>query len=516
MQREYFDATRVAVAESIREKHEEVAAEVVADEAYGHLIGGEWVDGESGETLEAVDATTGDRLAEFQRGTATDVDHAVAAAREATEEWQQVSPQQRSKQLLAVADRLADRQTEIARLDSLEVGKANQHSMFVDLEIAIEQFRYFASLCRTHDEGRRPPASNDRLTYTQKEPYGVVGQISAWNFPAMFVGWKTAPALAAGNTVVYKPSSRAALSTLEMARTIQNVLPDGVMNVVTGAGSEVGDAITSHEDIGKVALTGSTAAGRFTMQNAAESITPVSLELGGKSPNIVFPDADIEKAVQGSIIASWFNVGQQCTMGSRLFLHEDVYDEFIEAFVEATADLTIGDPLSPLTDVGPLIDHDHRAEVQSYVDTAVAEGATLAYGGEPPEDDDLQGAPYFQPTILTDVENDHTVACEEVFGPVLSVIEWSDYDEMMAQANDTIYGLASGVWTTDLHSAKEAADDLEAGTVWVNTYNDMFEPGPYGGYKQSGIGRELSEETMDDYMQTKTVKMNFGGLPKMG
>jgi aldehyde dehydrogenase (NAD+) len=516
MQREYTDAGSIAVAEEIREKHAEVAADVVTEEEYGHLIGNEWVDSTSGETMEAVDSTTGETLARFQAGTAADVDRAVEAAQDGFEKWAQVSPQQRSEKLHEVADRLEERRTDIARLDSLEVGKANQHSAFVDLEIAIEQFRYFASLCRTHDEGRRPPASDDRLTYTQKEPWGVVGLVSAWNFPAMFVAWKMAPALAAGNAVVYKPSSRAALSTLEMARTIQKVLPNGAVNVVTGSGSEVGDAITGHEDVNKVGLTGSTRAGQLTLQNAAEDITPVSLELGGKSPNIVFPDADIEKAVQGTIIASWFNVGQQCTMGSRLFLHEDVYDEFMDAFVAATDELAIGDPLSPLTDVGPLVDHDHLAEVESYIDTALDEGATLAYGGERPDDPDLDGAPYLKPTILTDVDNDDTVACEEVFGPVLSVIEWSDYDEMMAEANDTVYGLASGVWTTDLHDAKRAADDLEAGTVWVNTWNDMFEPGPYGGYKQSGLGRELSEETLDDYLQTKTVKMNFGGLPKMG
>jgi aldehyde dehydrogenase (NAD+) len=516
MQREYFDQSRVAVGDSILEKHADVTADVVDEDEYSHLVGGEWIDSTSGATLESVDATTGETLARFQDGTAADVDRAVDAASEAFERWDQVSPQMRSEKLFEIADRLDERRVDIARLDSLEVGKANQHSAFVDLEIAIEQFRYFGSLCRTADEGRRPPASDDRLTYTQKEPYGVVGLVSAWNFPAMFVGWKVAPALAAGNTVVYKPSSRAALSTLEMARTIQKVLPKGAMNVVTGSGSEVGDAITGHDGVAKVGLTGSTRAGQFTMENAAKGIKPVSLELGGKSPNIVFPDADIEKAVQGSIIASWFNVGQQCTMGSRLFLHEDVYEEFVDAFVEATADLTIGDPLSPLTDLGPLVDHDHLEDVQSYIDTALDEGATLAYGGEQPDDEELQGAPFLQPTILTDVDNDDTVACEEVFGPVLSVIEWSDYDEMMAQANDTIYGLASGVWTTGLENAKKSADDLEAGTVWVNTWNDMFEPSPYGGYKQSGMGRELSEETLEDYQQTKSVTMNFGGLPEMG
>ena len=318
MQREYTDASAIAVADSIREKHADVAADVVTEGEYGHLVGGEWVDSTSGETMEAVDSTTGETLARFQNGTAADVDRAVEAAQEGFEKWTKVSPQQRSEKLLEVADRLEERRTEIARLDSLEVGKANQHSAFVDREIAIEQFRYFAALCRTHDVGRRPPSSDDRLTYTQKEPWGVVGLISAWNFPAMFVAWKTAPALAAGNSVVYKPSSRAALSTLEMARTIQKVLPSGAVNVVTGSGSEVGDAITGHDGVKKVGLTGSTRAGQFTLQNAAEDIKPVSLELGGKSPNIVFPDADIEKAVQGTIIASWFNVGQQCTMGSPL------------------------------------------------------------------------------------------------------------------------------------------------------------------------------------------------------
>ncbi|WP_336000612.1 aldehyde dehydrogenase family protein [Halorientalis halophila] len=515
MQREYFDSERVNVGEAVREKHEQVADEAVGQAEYGHLIGGEWVESDGGDTADAVDATTGQRLARFQTGTPADVDRAVEAAQEGFEKWSVMSPQQRSNKLLDVADRLEDRRSAIARLDSLEIGKANQHSMFVDLEVAIEQFRYFASLARTADEGRRPPASPDRLTYTQKEPYGVVGLISAWNFPAMFVAWKMAPALAAGNAVVFKPSSRASLSTLEMARTIQDVLPKGTVNVVTGAGSEVGDALTGHSGVGKVALTGSTAAGQYTMQNAAENITPVSLELGGKSPNIVFPDADLEKAVQGSIIASWFNVGQQCTMGSRMFLHEDVYDEFLDAFVEATADLQVGDPLDPRTDVGPLVDHDHLEDVQSYVETALAEGATLEYGGQQPADADLDGAPFYEPTILTDVDNGDTIACEEVFGPVLSVLEWSDYDEMMAEANDTIYGLASGVWTTDLENAKRAADDLEAGTVWVNTYNDMFEPSPYGGYKQSGIGRELDESTLSDYTQTKSVTMNFGGLPDM-
>jgi aldehyde dehydrogenase (NAD+) len=515
MQEEYTDDVRVS--EEIIEKHRSTADGAITEDEYGHLIGGEHPETAGGETMTAVDATTGEDLARFQQGTSEDVDRAVAAAREAFEgTWGQKSPRQRSDLLNEVADELEAEKLRIARIDSLEMGKANQHSAFVDATIMVEQFRFFASLARTESEGRLPPMGNDKLAYTKQEPHGVVGQISAWNFPAMFAGWKMAPALAAGNTVVYKPSSRAALSTLEIATVVDSVLPSGTVNVVTGSGSEVGDAITSHEDIDKAALTGSTRAGEYVMKNAAETITPVSLELGGKSPNIIYPDADLEKAVEGAVISIWFNQGEQCTAGSRMFLHEDVYEEFMELFEERTAGLTVGDPLEGQTDIGPLVDHDHREEVLSYVDTAKAEGATVRYGGGPPENPDLEGAPFVEPTIIEDVENDQTVACEEVFGPVLSVLRWSDEDEMLAAANDTQYGLASGVWTQNLETAHKVADELEAGTVWVNTYNDLFEPVPHGGYKQSGLGRELAEETFEEYTQTKSVMMNFGSLPRMG
>ena len=515
MQEEYTDDGRVS--EEIVEKHRNTAESAISEDEYGHLIDGEWVESESTETMTATDATTGEALADFQRGTPADVDRAVASAREAFEgTWSQKSPRQRSDLLLEVADELEDEKLRIARIDSLEMGKANQHSAFVDATIMVEQFRFFASLARTESEGRLPPMGSDKLAYTKQEPHGVVGQISAWNFPAMFVGWKMAPALAAGNTVVFKPSSRAALSTLEIAKIVDGVLPSGTVNVVTGAGSEVGDAITSHHDIDKLSLTGSTRAGEHVMKNAAETITPVSLELGGKSPNIVYPDADLEKAVEGAVISIWFNQGEQCTAGSRMFLHEDVYEEFMELFEERTAGLTVGDPLEGRTDMGPLVDADHREEVLSYVETAKAEGATVRYGGGAPDDADLEGAPFVEPTIIEDVTNDHTVACEEVFGPVLSVLRWEDEDEMLARANETQYGLASGVWTENLETAHGVAEELDAGTVWVNTYNDLFEPVPHGGYKQSGLGRELAEETYEEYTQTKSVMLNFGGLPRMG
>ncbi|RBI59281.1 aldehyde dehydrogenase [halophilic archaeon] len=517
MQREYYDADRIDVSDPVRERHRNVAADVVSEEEYGLLIGGERRSSASGETMAAVDATTGETLARFQNGTPEDVERAVTAAREAFDgQWGNKSPQQRAALLNEVADELEERKTELARLDSLEVGKANQHSLFVDTTIMVEQFRHFAALARTTDEGRLPPMGDDKVGYTLEEPYGVVGQISAWNFPAMFVAWKVAPALAAGNTVVYKPSSRAVLSTLEAVRTIDSVLPPGTINVVTGPGGDVGDAIAGHDAVRKVALTGSTGAGRRVMENAAQTIKPVALELGGKSPNVVFPDADLDKAVEGTLIGIFYNQGEQCTAGSRLFLHEDVYDEFLAEFVDAIDGLTVGDPLAPTTDIGPLVDHDHLRDVQSYIETAVEEGAKIAYGGEAPTDSDLDGAPFVEPTVLTDVEDDDTVACEEIFGPVLSVFEWSDPERLVRRVNDTEFGLAAGVWTTDLETAHQMASAIEAGTVWINTYNDLFEPAPYGGYKQSGIGRELAVEALDGYRQVKSVKLNFDQLPKLG
>ncbi|MFC6764281.1 aldehyde dehydrogenase family protein, partial [Natrinema soli] len=312
------------------------------------------------------------------------------------------------------------------------------------------------------------------------------------------------------------PSERATLSSLEVARVCDRVLPPGTVNVVTGRGEDVGAAMTAHDGIDKLSLTGSHASGVATLESAAQTITPTSLELGGKSPNIVFPDADLEQAIEGVLVSIFFNSGQQCTAGSRLYLHEEIRDEFLERLRDAISDLTVGDPLGPTTDVGPMIDHTHQSTVREFVDDAVADGATLCAGGENDAvGDDLEGAPFVQPTVLTDVGDDR-VGCEEVFGPVLSVFEWSDRDAVLQRANDTSYGLAAGVWTTDLGAAHEFAAELEAGTVWVNTYNDLFDPAPHGGYKESGTGRELAEEALEDYSQVKTVKVNLGGVPKMG
>ncbi|WP_435358882.1 aldehyde dehydrogenase family protein [Haloarchaeobius sp. DFWS5] len=505
----------MSLPDDVLEKHRSIAADVIPEDEYGHLVGGEWVESSSGETQATTDATTGEALARFQSGTPEDVDRAVEAAQDAYDgSWGEKTPQQRAQLLHEIADELEAQKTRIARLDSLEVGKPNKHSLFVDTTIVVDQFRHFASLARTADEGRVPPSGDDKLIHTRQEPYGVIGCISAWNFPAMFVAWKLGPALAAGNSVVYKPSSRAVLSTLEIAKIVDRILPPGALNVVTGAGSVVGDAITGHEGISKVSLTGGTGAGQAAMRNAAEHIHPVSLELGGKSPNIVFSDADLDEAVEGTLVSIFFNQGQQCTAGSRLFLHEDVREAFMERFAARVEELTVGDPLSPLTDIGPMVDADHRDDVQAYVDGARESGATALLEKAVP--DELADAPFVTPTVFGDVADDDTISCEEVFGPVLSTFEFSTQEEAVERANDTEYGLAAGVWTSDLNTAHEVSRDLEAGMVWVNTYNDMFEPAPYGGYKQSGIGRELAVEAMAAYQQTKTVKMSFGDIPNLG
>ncbi len=521
MQDNFYQLDGYDVAESVKETHRKAAEEVLDHEEYGHLIGGEWVESEDGETGPAIDPTTGETLATVQVGTAADVDRAVEAAQDALSgTWGQLSPKQRAEKLEEIVERLEKRQADIAKIDSLEAGKPNMHSRFVDSEVMLEQFRYFAALARTAEQGRVIPTNHQKRAFTRREPYGVVGAISAWNFPAMFVAWKLGPALAGGNTVVFKPSTKTALSSLTIGRICDRVLPSGTVNIVTGPGSEVGAAISAHDGINKVTLTGSKAAGTATMKNAAETITPVSTELGGKSPNIVFPDADLEKAVEGTMVGIFFNSGQQCTAGSRLFLHEDIKEEFLERLLARVEDLQVGDPLSPMTDIGPMIDHEHREDVLSYVSGAKAEGATVLAGDDADEtfaggsESDTTGAPFVPPTVLTDVDDEDTVACEEVFGPVLTVLEWSDREEMIRRANDTKFGLASAIWTENLHDAHEVAAEIEAGTVWVNTYNDLLDPGPHGGYKESGIGRELAEEALDDYTQTKQVKINLGDVPK--
>ncbi|MFC6719854.1 aldehyde dehydrogenase family protein [Natrialbaceae archaeon GCM10025810] len=506
------------VNDDVLERHRE-AAEPIQDR-YQLYIGGEWVETEDGDVVGSLDAITGETLAEYHRGTATDVDRAVDAAEEAYEsEWGDLSCSERAEYLEELADAIEERGELLSTIDTLETGFPILTTPALVQQTA-DQLRYFASVARSADKGAVPSAGEMEKChhiYTKEEPYGVVGLITPWNGPLGNLGVKLAPALAAGNTVVYKPSPRGVISSFEAMKIIDDILPAGTVNMVPGTGPDVGEAISSHTRIRKVSLTGSTGAGQSVMKNAASNIKAVSLELGGKSPSIVFPDADLETTAQGVAMGIYGFNGEVCTAGSRLFLHEDVYDEFLEVLAETAGHLfQMGDPLEEGTMLGPLIDHEHLDRVQSYVDGAVEDGATLYMGGESPDIEGLGGAPFFEPTILTDVDNDDTVACEEVFGPVLTVLEWSDREEMLELANDTEYGLASGIWTTDLRTVHTVSDELEAGVVWVNCYNAFQTGVPHGGYKQSGMGREMNKMAYHEYRQTKTVNINLSDTwPRM-
>jgi len=499
------------VDEEVLERHRE-AREPLQGE-YELYIDGEWVESAEGEIVESLDIITGEPLAKYHRATAADVDTAVEAAAEAYQnEWGTYSATKRAELLEELADALEDHNKLLSAIDTMETGFPIGTTPVLTTQTA-GQLRYFAAVARSEERGEVPVAGeldNMHHVYTKDEPYGVVGLIIPWNGPVGNLGVKLAPALAAGNTVVYKPSPRGVISSFEVMEIIDDILPPGTVNMVTGSGEEVGEAISAHPEIRKVSLTGSTRAGQSVMRSAAANVKGVSLELGGKSPHIVFPDADLETAAQGvSLGINGFN-GQVCTAGSRLFVHEDIHDEFLELVAGVTDQMFhMGDPLEEGTTMGPLIDHAHLDRVESYIESAVEDGATVYAGGDSPDIEGLGGAPFFEPTILTDVDNDDTVACEEVFGPVMTVHKWSDQDEMLREANDTEYGLASGIWTQDLQTAHNVSDQLEAGIVWVNCYNAYQTGVPHGGFKQSGLGREMHKQAYDDFRQTKTVNINL-------
>lgn len=515
MQRQNYQDSSDSISEEVLDRHQ-AAAEGIQDQ-YELYIDGEWVKSEDGELVESVDVTTGETLTEYRRGTPDDVDTAVDAAKEAYDtEWGELSGADRAKHLEEYASAIEDKVQFLANIDTLETGMPINTTP-VTTKQAAEQLRYFAGVARSEDKGELPAAGpgdmeNLHHIYKKEEPYGVVGIITPWNGPLGNLGVKLPPALAAGNTVIIKPSPRGVISTFELAKLAEDILPDGAINVVTGRGPDVGSAISSHQQIRKVSLTGSTAAGREVMKDASSNIKSVTLELGGKSPNIVFPDANLENAAVGVAMGIYGFNGEACTAGSRLFVHEDIRDEFLEILSATTEQMfQLGDPMEETTMLGPLVDHKHIDRVSSYVEGAVEDGATLYMGGDVAEVDGMESAPFFEPTIITDIDNDDTVACDEVFGPVLSVLEWSDRDEMIEMANDTEYGLASGLWTQDLQTAHTVADEIEAGIVWVNTYNDFQTGVPHGGYKQSGQGREINKEAYHDYRETKTVNINLSG-----
>jgi len=487
-----------------------MADTTTAELAPGRLfIGGEWQDAASGKTFETRNPATGEVLARVAEGDAADVDRAVRAARAAFESgpWREMDGRKRGRLLWAIADGLEARADELARLETLDNGKPVREARMFDVEGAIECFRYYAGWA-DKIEGEVLPIPGPYLNYTRREPVGVCGQIIPWNYPLQMAAWKVAPALACGNTVVLKPAEQTPLTALELARVAHEAgLPAGVLNVVTGYGPTAGAALVRHPEVDKIAFTGSTEVGRHIQREAAGTLKRVSLELGGKSPNLVLADADLEAAARGAASAIFYNTGQACTAGSRLLVEEKVHDELLEKLLKRAAGMRPGDPLDPKCRMGPLVSQEQLDRVMGYIETGKAEGGAPVLGGDRPEG--AGGGYFLNPTIFDRVSPEATIAREEIFGPVLAVSTFADVDEAVAIANRSVYGLAAAVWTQDVKQAHRVAHALRAGTVWVNMYHTLDVGSPFGGYKESGYGRELGRYALDLYTQVKSVWVNL-------
>ena len=475
------------------------------------FIGGEWVDAASGKTFDTINPATGEVLTQVAEGDREDVDRAVAAARRAFDEgkWSGMDARKRGKLLFAIADALEARADELARLETMDNGKPVREARMIDIKESIDCFRYYAGWA-DKISGDVIPVPGPYLNYTRREPVGVCGAIIPWNYPLQMAAWKVAPAIACGNTVVLKPAEQTPLTALELARAAADAgLPAGVLNVVTGFGEPAGAALVAHPDVDRIAFTGSTAVGKHIQRQAADTLKKLSLELGGKSPNIVLDDADIDAAVKGASMAIFYNTGQACTAGSRLLVHEKIRDEFVEKLLKRAAGFVPGDPLDPKTRLGPLVSQEQLDRVMGYIAQGKSEGANLLMGGDRVEVNGKRGY-FLNPTIFGEVESEMVIACEEIFGPVLAVQTFSDLEEAIQIGNATEYGLAAAVWTRDVRKAHHAAHQLRAGTVWINTYHNLDTASPFGGYKQSGYGRELGRYALDLYTQVKSVWVNLG------
>lgn len=480
---------------------------------YQLFIGGGWVDAVSGKTFKSYNPATGEVLAEVAEAGPADIDRAVAAARRAFDQgpWHGMIASERGRIIYRIGELLRERAEELARLETMDNGRPIGEIRAVDVPRAIDCFEYYAGLA-TKIMGETIPLPGNFLDFTLREPIGVVGQIIPWNFPLLMAAWKVAPALAAGCTVILKPSRQTSCTALELARIGQEAgLPDGVLNVCPGPGQTAGVALASHPDVDKVAFTGETATGREIMRMASGNIKDISLELGGKSPNIVFDDADFDLALARTLRGIFFAQGHNCSAGSRLLLQEGVYDLFLERLVERAQAIQVGDPLKDDTQMGAINSKEQLEKVERYVQIGLDEGARLLCGGKRPDDPWLSKGCFYLPTIFADVDNRMRIAQEEIFGPVLAVIRFKDDDEAIRIANDVIYGLAAAVWTRDINRAIYMAKRIRAGYIWVNAYGGVYNEAPFGGYKQSGIGRELGVHAMELYTQVKNVSVYLGG-----
>ena len=471
------------------------------------FIGGQWVDGAAGTEIDVINPYTGEKIVSIAEAREADVDRAVEAAEKATQTWGKISAYERGRLLNKLADAIEADADYLARLEATNTGHPVRDCQNLDVPRTIMCFRYFAGLADKL-EGSVIPVDSGFLNYLEREPIGVVGQIVPWNFPLMFVSWKLGPALAAGNTVVMKPSEITPLSTLRIGELIKQVgFPDGTVNIVPGYGNTAGQRIADHPGIGKISFTGSTNIGRSIVRASAGNLKKVQLELGGKGPNIVFEDAVIPAAVGGTAFGIFHNQGQACIAASRLILHEKIADEFLEKFIALAKSIKLGDPLDTDTEMGPLTSKVHHERVLSFVEVAKQQGGTILTGGRVPDGADLQKGYFVEPTIVRADPKDR-VQQEEVFGPFVAVTTFKDDEEALAIANGTAYGLGSGLWTQNLSRAHRFAKAIHAGMVWVNSYKRVHPASPFGGVGESGYGREMGFEAMREYTNPKSVWIN--------